>query len=927
MPLRFFGFAAALRFALCVLLIGTAGAVERRHVLILNSYNQGMIWTDEEVDGIRQVIARRGSTDTNIEYMDAKRMVDPVHLDNLQRLFAHKYSAFRFDAIVATDNDAFEFMRRYRDELFPGVPVVFCGVNHFQQQQLAGLSKFTGIAEIPDLAATLGLMLRLHPKVSQVVVVVDDTTTGKVLVDELNAVAPPFHKRFHFELLNRNSLEEIAQRLSRIDANSLVLLMPFASDRDHGPVSNEDVAELVSAKSPVPVYSSWEMFLGHGIVGGNIITGEAQGRAAGEMLLRILDGEDASAIPVQFRLPGVYAFDSRQLSRFNIRRDRLPSDSLLINQPWYDAKKTTIRYLVAGATTIVVLLWALWVNLARKRRAEAELRIAAKAFELQVAMIVTDQEATILKVNQAFTETTGYSAEEAIGQKTSMLKSGRHDKSFYRDFWKQLTDTGSWQGVIWNRRKNRSIFAEWITINAVYDVNGAITNYVCSFSDITHNKEAEAEIHRLAYYDQLTQLPNRRLLQDRIGQALASAARNGAYGAILFLDLDNFNTLNDTQGHDKGDQFLIVMAKRIQDALRRADTVARLGGDDFAIILEDLGSFSCEAAARTKRTALFLGSVIAEPARLGAYEAISTSSVGICLFDGSETVEQLLKNAEIAMYQAKAGGKNGLRFYDPQMQAALDQRSALESDLRQALNNQELLLYYQSQVDRSGHIIGAEILLRWKHPQRGFISPADFIPLAEETGLILPIGDWVLESACRQIAAWSGHPRAHHLQVAVNVSSRQFRQDDFVDRIHAVLERTGVDPTRLKLELTESLVLDDIEHTAEKMQRLKTMGVSFSMDDFGTGYSSLAYLARLPLDELKIDRSFVLNVPGSHNDEIIAQTIITMGHSLGMNVTAEGVETAAQHAFLNAQGCHRYQGYFFGKPVPIVEFVDLLPPS
>jgi EAL domain-containing protein (putative c-di-GMP-specific phosphodiesterase class I) len=301
---------------------------------------------------------------------------------------------------------------------------------------------------------------------------------------------------------------------------------------------------------------------------------------------------------------------------------------------------------------------------------------------------------------------------------------------------------------------------------------------------------------------------------------------------------------------------------------------------------------------------------------------IITASIGICLFQGEDTVEHLLKNADMAMYQAKANGRNTLRFFDPEMQAVLDKRSLLENDLRQALERNELQLYYQQQVDATGMVIGAEILLRWKHPQRHFISPADFIPLAEETGLILPIGQWVLEGACQQLKAWSGDPLAANLRLSVNVSSVQFRQDNFVESVREILQCTGIDSTRLKLELTESLILDDLEEVIDKMQALKALGVAFSLDDFGTGYSSLSYLTRLPLDELKIDQSFVSSLPGNRNDEIIVQTIITMGQSLGLRVIAEGVETAAQRDFLELHGCHAYQGYFFGRPVPLAEFMS-----
>jgi diguanylate cyclase (GGDEF)-like protein len=399
------------------------------------------------------------------------------------------------------------------------------------------------------------------------------------------------------------------------------------------------------------------------------------------------------------------------------------------------------------------------------------------------------------------------------------------------------------------------------------------------------------------------------------------------YGAVLFLDLDNFNTLNDTRGHETGDQLLLQVAERILLCLQPADTLARPGGDEFVIIIEDLSEEAAAAATLARHLASQLVQAIAQPYMLRGMSCIITCSVGICLFRGQETVEHLLKNADMAMYQAKANGRNTLRFFDPDMQAALDKRSALENDLRQALERNELQLFYQPQVDVTGRVLGAEILLRWKHPQRHFISPADFIPLAEETGLIMPIGQWVMAGACQQIAAWADDPQMADLHLSVNVSSVQFRQDDFVDSVRVLLERYAIDSSRLKLELTETLILDDLESVIMKMQALKELGVSCSLDDFGTGYSSLSYLTRLPLDELKIDQSFVSSLPDNRNDAIIVQAIITMGQSLDLTVVAEGVETQAQRDFLEAHGCLVYQGYLYSRPVPLDDFMSALQSS
>jgi diguanylate cyclase (GGDEF)-like protein len=449
------------------------------------------------------------------------------------------------------------------------------------------------------------------------------------------------------------------------------------------------------------------------------------------------------------------------------------------------------------------------------------------------------------------------------------------------------------------------------------DISFALDN----FSHEVARKQAVDEIEHLAFYDPLTGLPNRRLLLDRLQHALAASARHDNHGAVLFIDLDNFKTLNDSMGHNVGDLLLVEVANRLQACVREGDTVARLGGDEFVVILGDLDEESALAAAQTEAVADKMLTAIRQPYLLRDYEYHNSTSIGISLFRNQETtVDELLKRADTAMYQAKSAGRNTLRFYDPVMQAALEARIALENDLRRALADNQLALYYQTQVDHAGNVFGAEVLIRWRHPQRGLISPLDFIPLAEETGLILPIGQWVLETACAQLKIWEDAPHTRDLQLAVNVSARQFHQPDFVELVQQTLLHHAVNPDKLKLELTESLVLDNIEDTIVKMQALRQVGVRFSMDDFGTGYSSLSYLTRLPLHQLKIDQSFVRNIGTKATDAVIVQTIIGMADNLGMEVIAEGVETEGQRAFLEQHGCHLCQGFLFGEPVPINVF-------
>jgi diguanylate cyclase (GGDEF)-like protein len=448
-----------------------------------------------------------------------------------------------------------------------------------------------------------------------------------------------------------------------------------------------------------------------------------------------------------------------------------------------------------------------------------------------------------------------------------------------------------------------------------------VPRFVVMVRDITSHEMAKNEAHRLAFFDPLTGLPNRRLLQDRLEHALTSAARSHHQGALMLIDLDNFKALNDTLGHDKGDLLLQQAAHRLRASVRDCDTVARLGGDEFVVLVDDLGPDAQEAVAHATSVAQKIVTLLSQPYDIAGHEHRSSTSVGVSLFGGQTgTLEETLKRSDVALYQAKAGGRNTLRFFDPAMQAAVEARAALEVDLRQALATDAFELHYQPQVGPDGEVVGAEALLRWNHAQRGLVSPGIFIPVAEQSGLILDLGQWVLRTACEQLRRWAAEPRSAALTLAVNVSVHQFRQSDFVARVLSAVKQAGADPKQLKLEITESMFAQDLEDIIAKMVALKAQGVGFSLDDFGTGYSSLSYLKRLPLDQLKIDQSFVRDVLTDPNDAAIARTIVALGQSLGLAVIAEGVETAGQREFLSLHGCHFCQGYLVSRPLPVAQF-------
>jgi diguanylate cyclase (GGDEF)-like protein/PAS domain S-box-containing protein len=569
-----------------------------------------------------------------------------------------------------------------------------------------------------------------------------------------------------------------------------------------------------------------------------------------------------------------------------------------------------------------------------RRKAQEQLRLLEGSIaRLNDIVIITEAGPfsepgpRIVFVNEAFERRTGYSRDEVLGRTPRLLQGPNTQRRALDQIRAALEEWRPARVDLINYRKNGEPFWVDLDVSPVWDKQRKLTHWVAVGRDVTERKLAEEKIQHLAFYDALTKLPNRQLLMDRLHAALADPARPRE-GALMFIDLDNFKVLNDTLGHQKGDLLLQLVAERLRSCVSKGDTVARLGGDEFVILLENRGDKPLEPATGARAVADRILAALGEPYVLPGYLHHSTCSIGVTLFGKEDrTVSELLKQADLAMYQAKSAGRNTVCFFDPGMQAVVSANAALASDLRQAWREGQFQIDYQPQVGADGRMIGVEALLRWQHPQRGIVPPDQFIPAAEETSLIIPLGRWVLDTACAQIAAWAGRPDRSHLSIAVNVSVRQFRHPEFVEEVTSAIEQSGIEPSKLKLELTESLLADGIDVTIAKMGRLKKMGVTLSLDDFGIGYSSLSYLKRLPLDQLKIDREFVKDVLTDANDAAIARTVIGLAHSLNLDVIAEGVETEEQREFLARQGCPSYQGYLFCKPLPIHEleaFMDRL---
>lgn len=546
---------------------------------------------------------------------------------------------------------------------------------------------------------------------------------------------------------------------------------------------------------------------------------------------------------------------------------------------------------------------------------EEDLKIAAIAFQTHEAIMVTDEKAQIVRVNKAFSRITGYTEAEIIGKNPRILKSGRHEKSFYINTWNTIINEGKWSGEVWNRRKNGQVFPEWQTITTVKDEQGETTHYVSFFSDITEFKLAEKEIEKLAFYDALTDLPNRRLLHERLEHQLNIAKRYQRTGILFFLDLDRFKHINDSLGHSVGDQILIETGRRLQSLLRETDTAVRLGGDEFIILISAQDGTHTDLLEQSNIIADKILNEINKPFLINDYELFISTSIGITLFTGiNETVDTLIKRTDAAMYQAKESGRNTFRFYQKSMQETADNRLKVERNLRVALDNNEFILHYQPQLSIDNKIIGVEALIRWQSPDQGEVLPAEFITIAEETSLIKPIGQWVIKTVCEQIRQWDKQG-LHIPHVAINISAKQFHQADFASMlVHTAFEHK-IRAKRLMLEITESVFLGNFEDVKDKMNAIKRSGFSFSIDDFGTGYASLTYLKRLPFDQLKIDQSFIHGMAHNTADSAIVNTIVVLAKSMNLELIAEGVETDQHLALLSGFGCHNYQGFYFSKAI------------
>jgi len=827
-------------FVIFILILGIITAVpgsalridEPRHVLILNSYHEGFTWTREIVEGILNSLEKsdymtKYILDISVEYMDWKNYPSQENLDRLYEHFLFKYKDRRIDIIITSDDAALEFSLKHRAELFSDAPVVFCGVNEMGVANIInGHENVTGVLEQVDPGDTVKLAIEAMPRLKKIYMVYDNTesamSSGQLALFTLKRIRPDIEG----VSLNNMTYEEVFEAVGNAEPDSAIFILSFYVDREGRTMSFEQLCHMISERTSVPVFNLYDFTIGHGAIGGSMLSGRKQGEVAANIALRILNGEPASSIPISNEKTVSTIYDYNQLSKFEIPIDRVDENSQIINRPFsfFETYRTLVLIGLGVITVLSALLVVLMIYVRRLKAAERQLQ-----------------------------------------------ESYREMEATYEE-----------------------LFATQGELSVKYE----------------EMKDIQEKLRHNVYHDSLTGLPNWLCLSEHM-QDIIKAKKDGLC-ALLYVDSDNFKFINDTLGHSYGDKLIIRMGKRLSSIMRKNQQIYRLGGDEFIICyydvrsLKDVEEFAEKIIRNFNKPFVIAGSTL-----------YVTVSVGIAIYpDHGTNTEDLLRHADLAMYKAKAEGKNRYYIYNRDLQVEFDKRMKIEKNLRGALGNNEFFLHYQPQVDLlEGKITGFEALIRWNNPELGFVSPLDFINIAEETHLIIPIGQWVLRNACLFLKKLNdmGH---QNLMIAVNVSILQLLQDDFVDMVLAVIEEFGLKPRQLELEITESIMMQSFQNIRTRLLQLRKAGVRIALDDFGKGYSSLSYLGQLPINTLKIDKSFIDALLTGKMGESFIDTIVMMGRKMGLVVLAEGVEKKEQMEYLMKHKCHRAQGYYISKPMP-----------
>ncbi|SEU11493.1 ABC transporter substrate binding protein [Paenibacillus sp. NFR01] len=949
-----------------------AGAEElpQHHVLVLHSYQKGFAWTDDQAAGIEETL--KGAEDVPViysEYLDWKRYPNSENLQHFYDTIKYKYQSVHIDTILTTDDAALNFALKYRKEILDDAPIVFSGINQLGVDNLPDKSNITGVIEDIDPVPTVEMARKINPDLRNIYVVYDNSesglSTGAMVMKSITSMDP----EFSVYPMNFLTNEQIIQKVSTLSSDSIVLMTTYYSDSTGRITEFDRFSSELGESSSVPVYHIYDFGLGHGAFGGDLLSGTIQGRKSGEMALRILNGEKASDIPITASDTKRKVFDYNELKRFGISVHKLPEGSEIINKPFsfYETYRTLVLSIIAAFTVLVtfILVLLFYVQLVKRIRAKLEKsneRFGLAAFGSDAVIWDVDMATMEYYFSDSWYEILGYERDE-VGEKYGGWRDLVHPEdaemedrlrtqhlegrtSYYYAEYRLRCKSGEYKWfqtrgkVLRNEQGGYVRFAgsmvdvtdrkgyesklqmSYQELEMTYEELTALQDELLEqYNKVVENQtllQASEEKYRLlAYNDVLSGLPNRLSLSEELKKFIHEHA--GGHAALFFLDIDNFKYINDTLGHSFGDELLAKAGERLLKLSDGRCKHFRFGGDEFVILLQGISGL-----ADVIGYAESLVQGFKEPFHLNASVVHISTSIGIAQYpENGMNAEELLKNADIAMYKAKEAGKGTYVIYGQAMQQHFDERMVLENHLRSAIANNELSLHYQPLVDLAGGSIwGFEALIRWNSPVLGFVSPLSFIKIAEDCRLIVPIGEWVLRKACMFIKEMHGQGYAGY-HISVNISVIQLMLDDFSDMVLNVLQDTGLAPEYLELEITESIFMESFEAISSKLEALKNMGIGIALDDFGTGYSSLSYLKQLPITTLKIDKSFIDSID-TPNNMSLASSIVSIGHNMGLNVTAEGVETPEQMAFLERTRCDKIQGYYISRPIPETEVADWL---
>lgn len=932
-------------------------ANRNKKVLILNSYNEGMEWTQDIQKGIEDVLKIDEKTTLYYEFMDIKFKDYKNYIKMIYKLYKEKYKDIKFDVIMCVDNDSLNFMVDFGESIFGKCPVVFCGINDFSYDMLKGKKNFTGVIEKIDVESTIKSILTLQPNTENIAIICDSTTTGKINEKIAIESIKKYEDKIKFYFYKDFIKTDLINKLNKLNKKSVILDIAQLKSDDGRNIPYGRTNSILS-KLNHPIYVCWDFLLHGNVLGGNVVSGYAQGKDAAEMVIRIINGKSIKDIPVNTKCESKYIFNYCKLIDNNIDINLIPKDYEVINQPFslYNSYKIEFFAIFSIIVIQLSLIIILFFNVKKRISTEKELKenyeelncvyeelaeteevVAEKYRELQISeeryklsvdgcndiiweydfknnkYYISDKLENLIgikiDVNYSLKDIiTKFIIEEDIDRVIEELNNHIHKKSSYFQVECRIKDS-------FNKLK-------WVYIRAkaLLDKDQQPIKIAGSIADITERKTYEERIQFLAFYDQLTKLPNKHMLLKEFKNKIQKAKNDCSKFAIIFIDVDNFKRVNDTLGHNYGDEFLNCISNRLVNCLKDGDMVGRFGGDEFLILKSNINSNN-EIENMSEK----ILKSIQEPIELNEEIIFTTASMGISMFpkDGTDD-SSLLKSADTAMYNAKKCGKNRYLFYDENMSKKLIRKSNIINGLRNVIKDEELLLVFQPQIDlKTNKTIGAEVLLRWKNKKLGCISPKEFIPIAEKTEFIVPIGKWVLKQACLKNKEWLDKGSIP-ITISVNVSVVQLRQDDFLSSIKQVLQETKLPPKYLELEITESVMINHMEENLNIINEIKSLGVKIALDDFGTGYSSLNYLRLLPIDNLKLDKSFIDHIYENENEASIVDEIIKLAHKMDIKVIVEGVEIEEQLQELKKMDCDIIQGYYISKPIEAMQFENYI---